>query len=100
MVEPTRKSTRVTVAPPKAAALAVSVGDVPSATEAPLAWLAMVIVGTDVATVTLTAAEVTVVPVESVTRAVRVTAPAFVGVHATVYGATVAGVPMCTPPAK
>ena len=40
MVEPTRKSTRVTVAPPKAAALAVSVGDVPSATEAPLAWLA------------------------------------------------------------
>ena len=100
MVVPAKKSTRLIVAPPLATALAMSGGEVPSGIEAPLAWLVMAIVGTDVATVTATAAEVTVVPVKSVTRAVRVTAPAFVGVHATVYGATVAGVPICTPPAK
>ena len=105
MVEPTRKSTRVTVAPPKAAALAVSVGDVPSATEAPLAGLAMVIVGTDVATVTATATEVMTAVLESVTRAVNDTAPVAVGVQlkvAVTLAAGVAGVkvPRNAAPAK
>ena len=71
----------MTVAPPKAAAVAVSVGEVPSATEAPLLWLVSETVGTDVATVTLTAVEVIAAALESVTRAVSDTAPVAVGVQ-------------------
>jgi hypothetical protein len=84
MVAPTRKSTRVTVAPPLAVAVAVSEGVVPRATEAPLAWLVSAIVGTEVATVTLTAVDVAVAVLLSVTRAVRETEPVAVGVQLTV----------------
>jgi hypothetical protein len=83
-VEPTRKSTRVTVTPAAAVAVAVSVGDVPRATEAPFTWLVRTIVGTEVATVTLTADEVVAAVLLSVTRAVSDTAPLAVGVQLTV----------------
>ena len=105
VVVPARKSTRVTVAPPRAPALAMSVGEVPSGIEAPLAWLAMAIVGTDVATVTATAVEVMTAVLESVTRAVNDTAPVAVGVQlkvAVTLAAGVAGVkvPRNAAPAK
>jgi hypothetical protein len=84
IVVPTRKSTRVTVTPAAAVAVAVSVGAVPRATELPFTWLVRTIVGTEVATVTLTADEVVAAVLLSVTRAVSDTAPLAVGVQLTV----------------
>jgi len=72
------------VAPTAAVAAAVSEVDVPSGTEAPLTWLVSAIVGTEVATVTLTALDVAVAVLLSVTRAVRETEPVAVGVQLTV----------------
>jgi hypothetical protein len=94
VVAPTRKSTRATVAPPLAAAVAVSVVAAPSTTVAPTAGAVSAMVGTAVVTVTLTADEVAVAPVESVTRAVRDAAPVAVGVHDKEYGAVVTGLPI------
>ena len=81
----------------------MSVGEVPSGIDAPLAWLVMVIVGTEVATVTATAAEVMTAVLESVTRAVSDTAPVAVGVQLTVEVAPDTGlltVPTSVAPAK
>jgi hypothetical protein len=69
-VVPARKSTRLTVAPLPAAAVAVSVLLVPSAMTAPLDGADRLTVGTELATVTATADDVTAAPLESVTRAV------------------------------
>ena len=74
----------MTVTPEAAVAVAVSVGEVPRATEPPFTWLVRTIVGTDVATVTLTADEVVAAVLLSVTRAVSDTAPLAVGVQLTV----------------
>ena len=82
-VLPTRKSTRLTVAPDEAVAVAVSVGVVPRAMLAPLAWLVIATVGSEGDTVTLTAVDVTAPVLESVTRAVSETAPVVVGVQLT-----------------
>ena len=84
MVVPTRKSTRLTVAPPLAVAVAVSVVAAARARLAPAAGAVSDTVGTAAATVTLTADDVVVVPLESVTRAVNDTTPAEVGVQGTV----------------
>lgn len=81
VVVPARKSTRLTEDPPLATALAVMVVAAPSASEVPLVGLVIETVGTAAATVTLTAEEVTVVPFESVTRAVNETVPVTVGVQ-------------------
>ncbi len=70
---PARKSTLLTVAPLGAVAVALRVGDVPNATESPLEGAVRDTVGTaDVATVTVTAEDITVAEFESVTRAVNV----------------------------
>ena len=81
VVVPARKSTRLTVAPPLPAAVAVRVALVPRAIAVPLVGLVIATVGTAAATVTETADEVTVVPLESVTRAVSETVPVLVGVQ-------------------
>ena len=52
-------------------------------------------VGCELATVTDTAADVTLVPVESSATAVSEYAPATDGVHAIVYGAVVTAAPIC-----
>jgi hypothetical protein len=84
MVEPARKSTFETVAPPVALAVAVNVVAAPSAILAPATGAASDTVGTGEETVTLTAVEVTAMPFESTTRAVNETAPAGVAVQDTV----------------
>ena len=80
-VVPERKSTRVTVVPLLAAAVALNVAAVPSVSDAPLVGAVRETVGTPAATVTLTAEEVMVAPLESVTRAVSAAAPVAVGVQ-------------------
>ena len=81
-VVPERKSTRVTVVPLLAAAVALNVAAVPSVNDAPLVGAVRETVGTPAAaTVTLTAEEVMVAPLESVTRAVSAAAPVAVGVQ-------------------
>lgn len=84
VVVPARKSTRLTVAPPVADAVAVRVATAPSPRDAPAAGLVSETLGTEVATVTLTAVEVTTPELESVTRAVSETVPVAVGVQFTV----------------
>ena len=84
LVVPARKSTRLTMAPPLATAVAVSAVVVPSATDVPLVGTVMATVGAAAATVTLEAAEVAVVPFESVIFAVRETPPVAVGVQSKV----------------
>ena len=69
-----------------AVAVAVRVVLVPSGTTVPLDGDDMETVGTDAATVTATADEVTAAPFESVTRAVRETLPAADGVQEYVKG--------------
>ena len=81
VVVPARKSTRATVAVPTAAALAVISVAAPSATLAPATGAVNATVGTPAATVTLTADDVIVVPLDSVTRAVNETVPVAVGVQ-------------------
>lgn len=101
-VVPAKKSTRATVALPAAVAVAVNVAVVPSATDAPLEGDVRVAesVPTAADTFTLTGAEVTIVPFESVTRAVKTTVPALAGVQLTLYGAVVSAAPIATPSAK
>lgn len=81
IVEPTRKSTRLTVADPLAVAVALRVVELPSPTDEPLVGTVSETVGVEAVTVTLTAVEVIGAPLESVTRAVIETAPATVGVQ-------------------
>jgi hypothetical protein len=83
MVVPTRKSTRVTVTPPRAEAVAVNGVAVPNAIATPLAWLVRATVGTEAATVTLTGVDVVAAPLESVTLAVSEAGPFAVGVQLT-----------------
>ncbi len=81
-VVPERKSTRVTVVPLLANAVALNVAAVPSVSDAPLVGAVRATVGTPAAaTVTLTAEEVVAVPFESVTRAVSAKFPAADGIH-------------------
>jgi hypothetical protein len=80
---PTRKSTRLTVAPPVVVAVAARVWVVLSPTDAPLAGLVIEIEGREAATVTLTTEDVTAPELESVTRAVKAKLPAAVGVQFT-----------------
>ena len=81
-VVPERKSTRVTVVPLLAAAVALNVAAVPSVSDAPLVGAVRETVGTPAAaTVTLTAEDVMAVPLESVTRAVSAKLPAEEGIH-------------------
>ena len=80
-VVPERKSTRVTVVPLLAAAVALSVVAVPRVSDAPLAGAVRETVGTPAATVTLTTEEVMAAPLESVTRAVIAAAPVAEGVQ-------------------
>lgn len=81
---PARNSTRVTVAAPGAVAVAVRLTEVPSATELPVVGAVRVMVGADdTGTTTFTTDEVTVVPLESVTRAVRAKTPDAEGDHVT-----------------
>ena len=81
-VVPERKSTRVTVVPLLATAVALNVAAVPSVNDAPLVGAVRETVGTPAAaTVTLTIDEATAVPFESVTRAVSDVIPAAVGVQ-------------------
>ena len=84
-VVPAKKSTRATVALPAAVAVAVSVAVVPSATVAPLEGVVRLADKDPAAadTFTLMGAEVTIVPLESVTRAVRIEVPATAGVQLT-----------------
>ena len=84
LVVPARKSTRLTMAPPLATAVAVSAVVVPSATDVPLVGTVMATVGAAAATVTLEAEEVAVVPFESVIFVVRETTPVAVGVQSKV----------------
>ena len=80
---PARKSTRVTLAPTLAVAVAERAVEEPSDISVPLVGPVRETVGADAATVTLTAVEVTAAPFESVTFAVRETAPLADGVHVT-----------------
>jgi len=76
------------VAPAVAVAEAVTVVAVPTVAAA-LAAGAVIATDVEVTAVTDTADEVTAVPFESTTRAVRLCAPAEVGTHVTEYGADV-----------
>jgi len=79
-----------------AVALAERVTGVPTVTTAPFVGEVIEIADT----VTVTAAEVWVAPVESVTLAVNDAAPTAAGVHAIEYGGDVTGAPICVPFAK
>ena len=81
---PCRNSTRATLAPLQAAAVAVRVTGTPTTRAVPLTGLVSVTTGGLVETVTLTAVEVTTAPLESVTRAVRDWVPVEAGVHGAV----------------
>ena len=83
MVAPTRKSTRVTVAPVLAVEVAVRGTVELNPTDAPLAGAVSDMLGAEAVTVTLTAEEVAVAVLESVTRAVIENAPAVVVVQFT-----------------
>ena len=93
VVVPAKKSTREIVFPtPGAADAEIETGD-PTETVVPFEGEVIATVGDaagEVETVTLTAGDVIGAPLESVTRAVRETAPVVVGVQFTVYGAEVA----------
>ena len=80
-VVPERKSTRATVVPLLATAVALTVAAVPSVSDEPLVGAVSETVGTPAATVTLTVEEVMAAPLESVTRAVSAAAPVAVGVQ-------------------
>lgn len=83
-VFPERKSTRLTVAPAGATALAVRDAVFPRATTPPLTGAVTETVGSALdPTVTPTAADITVAEFESVTLAVRFTAPVVLGVQVT-----------------
>ncbi len=88
-VAPARKSTRPTVAPPLPDALAVIVAMVPKGIPVPLVGLVIETVGSAAATVTFTGEDVTIVPFESVTRAVRGKLPVVAGIQSAVYGLVV-----------
>lgn len=79
---PERKSTRAIV-PLPATAFAVRRTEELIPIEAPLVGAVSVTVGSAVTAETVTALEVIAAPFESVTRAVRETLPAVVGVHVT-----------------
>ena len=72
---PARNSTFATERPAAALALAVSVVEAPTPTPAPLTGVVKLTEGAKAETVTLTPGEVTLNPLLSTTRAVRVTAP-------------------------
>jgi ethanolamine utilization microcompartment shell protein EutS len=85
----TRKSTRLTVAPPKTVGVAEIVIVEPTRNVVPAAGLETTTVGAvgvvaAAVTATLVAADVAVAPLESVTRAVREAVVALVGVHVAV----------------
>ena len=84
VVPPTKKSTRLMVAPPVPAAVAVTVGLVPSGIAVPCTGPVMATVGIAEATTILTAEEVMTLLFESVTRAVREKVPVDVGVQSNV----------------
>lgn len=82
---PAKKSTRAIVALPAAVAVAVSAAVVPNGTVPPFEGevsTAERVPGAD-ETLTLTSVEVTLVPFESVTRAVNATVPVVAGVQLT-----------------
>ena len=83
-VVPCRNCTWATVAPVPAVAEAVTVVAVLSESTDPSAGAEIETVGAAALTVTLTADEVTVVPAESVARAVNATVPTALGVHVVV----------------
>jgi hypothetical protein len=89
-VVPTRKSTLLTVAPPTALAVALIVLALPKAILAPLVGEVIATVGVVDATTTLTAEDMTVAELESVTRAVNTKEPLVVGVQEVEYGAETA----------
>ena len=78
-VAPAKKSTFVTVAGATELAVAVRATATPKVTPAPDVGAVSATLGT--VTVTFTLADVTVVPLESVTRAVSAVTPEAVGVH-------------------
>jgi hypothetical protein len=95
-VVPTKKSTLATVAGATEAAEAESATATPAVGVAPAEGAVSTTDGA--VTLTLTIKEVTAVPFESVTRAVRAFMPAVVGVHVMEYGAESAE-PMAVVPA-
>lgn len=97
-VAPSKKSTRVMVAPAAGVAEALSVTAVPTVAVELLAGAVRATV-VAVTAVTDTAVDVAVLPFVSVTRAVRLKFVALVGVHVTEYGAVVS-VPMIVAPAR
>ena len=95
-VLPARNCTCVTVAPPEPAVAVAVIGTVaPAVTTAPASGALRAIVGAELLTVTVTAEDVTALALESSATAVSVCTPATAGVHASVYGATVTGAPIC-----
>ena len=82
VVVPARKSTRLTVAPLTALAVAVTAVAAPMLTVAPAVGLVSETVGATALEVTLTIAEVALAPFESTTLAVSDTLPVPEGVHA------------------
>ena len=83
-----------------AVAEAVTVVAVLSESTDPSAGAEIETVGAAALTVTLTADEVTVVPAESVARAVNATVPTALGVQVVVYGEDVTAAPTWVPLAK
>ena len=78
---PTRKSTRLTVNPPDADAVAVTVVGAPSEIDEPFVGAVRATEVKELATVTLTAPEVVVTPLLSVTFAISTVVPVLVGVQ-------------------
>jgi hypothetical protein len=89
-VVPTKKSTLLTVAPPTALAVALIEVPLPNAMLVPLVGEVITTVGVVDATTTLTAEDMTVAELESVTRAVNTKEPLVVGVQEVEYGAETA----------
>ncbi len=85
-----KKSTRVTLAPPLAVAVAVSATGVPTTNEVPVVGLVNSATGGTLVDVRLTTDEIAVAPFESVTLAVSEMLPGEVGVQTTEKGADVA----------
>jgi len=83
-----------------AVAVAVTVVAELSGRTAPSAGAEIEIVGAAAETVTLTVDEVTVVPAESVARAVKATVPTALGVQVVEYGEEVTAAPTWVPLAK
>ncbi len=97
-VEPERKSTLATVAPPVALAVAFSVNGAPSPIFAPKEGSVSATLGGKADTVTFTVEDETVVPAESNACAVRATVPVVDGVQDTMYGEVVSGEPVMATP--